>query len=92
MDNKDIERLGSQLDVSMAFLKAAKEVKAQEVERDKRIHEQAVKAAENRSKAEYEALSECDKRRGDLRFISGIITFGTGGRFADNRINQIFWR
>ncbi len=51
MDNKDIERLGSQLDVSMAFLKAAEEVKALEAERDKRIHEKAVKAAENRRKA-----------------------------------------
>lgn len=56
MDKKanDIQK---QLEVSMAFLKAAEEAKEQKAERDKRIKEQAVKAAEVRrkEKAEREA-------------------------------------
>lgn len=59
MNKKTIE-IQKQLEVSMAFVKAADEAKAEQSEREKRIREQAEKAAEDRrrKKAEREAYEE----------------------------------
>ncbi len=49
-----IDEMKKELDVSLAFIKAAEEIKAEKVERDKRNKEQAVKAAEQRRRQKYE--------------------------------------
>jgi hypothetical protein len=46
--DKDSEKLQADLRIAAAFLKAHEEVRANESERQKRIYEQAVIAAENR--------------------------------------------
>ena len=58
--DKDTEKLQTDLRFAAAFLKAHEEVKANEAERQKRIYEKAVIAAENRrkKKAEEEAYFE----------------------------------
>lgn len=55
--DKNVNEIQKQLEVSMAFMKAAAETKEKKAERDKRIREKAVKAAEvrRREKAEREA-------------------------------------
>ena len=58
--DKDTEKLHTDLRFAAAFLKAHEEVKANEAERQKRIYEKAVIAAENRrrKKAEEAAYFE----------------------------------
>lgn len=58
--DKNTEKLQTDLRFAAAFLKAHEEVKANEAERQKRIYEKAVIAAENRrrKKAEEEAYFE----------------------------------
>ena len=57
--DKDTEKLQTDLRFAAAFLKAHEEVKANEAERQKRIYEKAVIAAENRRrKKEEEAYFE----------------------------------
>ena len=53
--DKDTEKLQTDLRFAAAFLKAHEEVKANEAERQKRIYEKAVIAAENRRKKKEEA-------------------------------------
>ena len=52
--DKDTEKLQTDLRFAAAFLKAHEEVKANEAERQKRIYEKAVIAAENRRKKKAE--------------------------------------
>lgn len=54
MKTDRIDEMSKELDVSLAFIKAAEEVKAENVERDKRNKEQAIKAAEQRRRQKYE--------------------------------------
>ena len=53
--DKDTEKLQTDLRFAAAFLKAHEEVKANEAERQKRIYEKAVIAAENRRRKKEEA-------------------------------------
>ena len=54
MKTDRIDEMSKELDVSLAFIKAAQEVKTEKLERDKRNKEQAVKAAEQRCRQKYE--------------------------------------
>ena len=54
MKTDKIEEMSKELDVSLAFIKAAQEAKIQKEEHDKRNKEQAVKAAEQRRRKKYE--------------------------------------
>ncbi len=58
--DKKVNEIQKQLEVSMAFIKAADEVTAERAKRKKRMEEMAVKAAEERrkKKAEREAFQE----------------------------------
>ena len=56
--DKDTEKLQTDLRFAAAFLKAHEEVKANEAERQKRIYEKAVIAAENRRKKKEEEAPE----------------------------------
>lgn len=53
--DKNTEKLQTDLRFAAAFLKAHEEVKANEAERQKRIYEKAVIAAENRRRKKEEA-------------------------------------
>ena len=62
MDN-DTEKLQTDLRFAAAFLKAHEEVKANEAERQKRIYEKAVIAAENRRKKKEEEAAYFENLR-----------------------------
>ena len=53
--DKDTDKLQTDLRFAAAFLKAHEEVKANEAERQKKIYEKAVIAAENRRRKKEEA-------------------------------------
>ena len=61
--DKDTEKLQTDLRFAAAFLKAHEEVKANEAERQKRIYEKAVIAAENRRKKKAEKETYVEKLR-----------------------------
>lgn len=62
MDKKANE-IQKQLEVSMAFIKAAEEVTVERAERKKRMEERAVKAAEERRKNKAEREKFQERRR-----------------------------
>ena len=61
--DKDTEKLQTNLRFAAAFLKAHEEVKANEAERQKRIYEKAVIAAENRRRKKAEEATYFKKLR-----------------------------
>lgn len=63
--DKKVNEIQKQLEISMAFIKAAEEVTAERAERKKRAEEQAAKAAEERRKkeAEREAFQEWRRQK-----------------------------
>ena len=61
--DKNTEKLQTDLRFAAAFLKAHEEVKANEAERQKRIYEKAVIAAENRRKKKEEEAAYFEKLR-----------------------------